>query len=584
MSGAARRQAPRRPARRPRRRPRLLRARRELPRRARRPLRLADPPHHLPPRGGAANMAEAYGKLTGRPGICLVTRGPGRDAGVGRRAHGVPGLDAADPARRPGRLRPGGARGVPGGRLPAHVRPAGEVGRADRPRRPHPRVRRARVRDRVRRAARARSCSRCRRTCSRARPTSPTREPFHVVAAAPGSRATSSALRALLERGRAAARARRRRRLDAGAPRADLQRVPRGERAARRRRVPPPGRARQRLAELRRRRRHRHQPEARRARARGRPAARRRAAARRDDDVRLHAARVADAAADARARPSRAPRSSAASTGRRCRSSPASAQFAARRARPARRAALARVDGGRARRLRGVAGARADAAATLDLGACVAHLRERAAATRSSRTAPATSRVWVHRFWRWHALPDAARADERRDGLRRAGGGRRQARRPRAHRGLLRRRRRLPDERPGARDGGAVRPADRRSLVVNNGMYGTIRMHQERHFPGRVVGTDLVNPDFAALRARLRRARRDRRAHGRSSRRRSSARSPPGTAAVLALRIDPEAITPRTTLSAIRARHVSDPLERADHRGRAGARAARPARRAPARW
>src|SRR5262249_38343743 len=34
-------------------------------------------------------------------------------------------------------------------------------------------------------------------------------------------------------------------------------------------------------------------------------------------------------------------------------------------------------------------------------------------------------------------------------------------------------------------------------LVVNNGMYGTIRMHQERHYPGRVVGTDLVNPDFA---------------------------------------------------------------------------------------
>ena len=35
-------------------------------------------------------------------------------------------------------------------------------------------------------------------------------------------------------------------------------------------------------------------------------------------------------------------------------------------------------------------------------------------------------------------------------------------------------------------------------LVVNNGMYGTIRMHQERHFPGRVFGTDLVNPDFVA--------------------------------------------------------------------------------------
>src|SRR5439155_26193033 len=36
-------------------------------------------------------------------------------------------------------------------------------------------------------------------------------------------------------------------------------------------------------------------------------------------------------------------------------------------------------------------------------------------------------------------------------------------------------------------------------LVVDNGMYGTIRMHQERQFPGRVVGTDLVNPDFVAL-------------------------------------------------------------------------------------
>lgn len=36
-------------------------------------------------------------------------------------------------------------------------------------------------------------------------------------------------------------------------------------------------------------------------------------------------------------------------------------------------------------------------------------------------------------------------------------------------------------------------------LVVNNGMYGTIRMHQERRFPGRVSGTDLATPDFVAL-------------------------------------------------------------------------------------
>jgi len=36
-------------------------------------------------------------------------------------------------------------------------------------------------------------------------------------------------------------------------------------------------------------------------------------------------------------------------------------------------------------------------------------------------------------------------------------------------------------------------------IVFNNGMYGTIRMHQEREFPERVSGTELHNPDFAAL-------------------------------------------------------------------------------------
>ncbi len=37
------------------------------------------------------------------------------------------------------------------------------------------------------------------------------------------------------------------------------------------------------------------------------------------------------------------------------------------------------------------------------------------------------------------------------------------------------------------------------SIVVDNGTYGTIRMHQEREYPGRVSGSDLGNPDFAAL-------------------------------------------------------------------------------------
>lgn len=34
-------------------------------------------------------------------------------------------------------------------------------------------------------------------------------------------------------------------------------------------------------------------------------------------------------------------------------------------------------------------------------------------------------------------------------------------------------------------------------IIVNNGMFGTIRMHQENHFPGRAIATDLYNPDFA---------------------------------------------------------------------------------------
>ncbi len=89
-------------------------------------------------------------------------------------------------------------------------------------------------------------------------------------------------------------------------------------------------------------------------------------------------------------------------------------------------------------------------------------------------------------------------------------------------------------------------------LVVNNGMYGTIRMHQEREYPGRVVGTDLVNPDFAAL-------ARSFGAHGELVER--TAEFEPafdralaaGRPALLELRVDPEAITPRATLSQIRA-------------------------------
>jgi acetolactate synthase-1/2/3 large subunit len=89
-------------------------------------------------------------------------------------------------------------------------------------------------------------------------------------------------------------------------------------------------------------------------------------------------------------------------------------------------------------------------------------------------------------------------------------------------------------------------------LLVNNGMYGTIRMHQERQFPGRVSGTELVNPDFVALaEAYGAYAEPVERSEdfGDAFERALAA----GRSALLELRVDPEAITPRATLSAIRA-------------------------------
>ena len=86
---------------------RLRRARRELPRGARRALRPARSIRYVICRqeGGAAMMAEAYGKLTGRPGICFVTRGPGAtNASVGVHIARA-GFDADDPVHRPGRAR-----------------------------------------------------------------------------------------------------------------------------------------------------------------------------------------------------------------------------------------------------------------------------------------------------------------------------------------------------------------------------------------------------------------------------------------------------------------------------------------------
>jgi acetolactate synthase-1/2/3 large subunit len=89
------------------------------------------------------------------------------------------------------------------------------------------------------------------------------------------------------------------------------------------------------------------------------------------------------------------------------------------------------------------------------------------------------------------------------------------------------------------------------TIVVNNGIHGTIRMHQERDYPGRSIATDLVNPDFAALA----------RAHGGHGETVSTTAefapaferaAASGKPAIIAVAMDPEAISTSATLSSIR--------------------------------
>ena len=89
-------------------------------------------------------------------------------------------------------------------------------------------------------------------------------------------------------------------------------------------------------------------------------------------------------------------------------------------------------------------------------------------------------------------------------------------------------------------------------LLVNNGSYGTIRMHQERTYPGRVSFTDLVNPDFVAL-ARAYGFHAETVAHTADfSAAFDRAMASPG-GALIELVVPVEAITPRATLSELRA-------------------------------
>lgn len=89
-------------------------------------------------------------------------------------------------------------------------------------------------------------------------------------------------------------------------------------------------------------------------------------------------------------------------------------------------------------------------------------------------------------------------------------------------------------------------------VVVDNGTYGTIRMHQEREYPGRVSGSDLFNPDFAKLAEAFgwRSARATRTEEVVALLQEAAAH--PQQPTLLHLKLDPDVSTSRTTLSAIR--------------------------------
>ena len=88
-------------------------------------------------------------------------------------------------------------------------------------------------------------------------------------------------------------------------------------------------------------------------------------------------------------------------------------------------------------------------------------------------------------------------------------------------------------------------------VVVDNGMYGTIRMHQEREYPTRVHGTDLKNPDFAAYARAFG-------GHGETVERTADFAAAferavaAGKPAIVHVKTDPEALTSRITLSKLR--------------------------------
>ena len=135
---------------------------------------------------------------------------------------------------------------------------------------------------------------------------------------------------------------------------------------------------------------------------------------------------------------------------------------------------------------------------TLDLGACVAFMRETLPPDSIVCNGAGNFSGWWHRYWRYAGFPSqlAPTAGAMGYGVPAA----------------VAAARRFPERTvvAVAGDGDFLMNGQELAtaiqhgcnmlvLVVDNAAYGTIRMHQEREFPGRVSATSLINPDFAAL-------------------------------------------------------------------------------------
>ena len=500
-------------------------------------------------------MAEAYGKLTGRPGVCLVTRGPGATNGSSG-VHiafqdstplmlliGQVGARDASTARRSRRSTTGACSAAsPSGSpqidapsaCPSCVRAA--PSRPRRSGRPGPVVLALPEDMLVEAAAAADAPPQPVAGATRRQRTS--RSLRHLLAGAPNGRSRSSAAAAGI----------------ASAARRHPARSPKRTTAGRRL-VPPPGLFRQ-----------PHRPatpatsasaSTRGSRERVRDAdlllRDRRPALARASTVELHAVDVPVPEQTAGPRPSRTPRSSGRVYSPILRSAPACAQLrrgAARALEPVDSQRLARADPGRARAISRIARRPRPTPGDLQLGEVVAWLRDTLPEDAIVTNGAGNFTVWVTGFYTTGAT---ARSSARRSGSMGYGtarGDRREARGIPSGRWSRSPATAIPDERPGARDRRAVRAP---RIVVSwstTACTGRSGCTRSATIPGR--GRDRPQePGLRGARPRLRRPRRGGRAH-RGLRGRLPGAEAAGTFALLDLRVDPEAITPRATLSPIR--------------------------------